>query len=427
MVPADRRAVVRALGAGLLATTSGCAAVGEIGRRVRGYEHRRDAPVEEVVGPWPTAAADAARTGAVDLPIPGRDADAREVTTIGRFVEAQPAVVGDRAFVGVDRREPPGAADEGPEQLGEERGQGGPFSGLIGIDLGADDVRDAIEWRVPGGGPTSPYTPTVRGRVVYSETGDGVRAVDAADGGRYWWTNAAEGAPVVDGEFCYTFGRETVVALDAVTGEVRWESGPLETVPQGLAVAGDAVVATTGAASDGGLYCFEAGDGTLRWSYDALGESYARAVLDGDHAYAVNTSGRLHAVSLADGTRTWEYEVEGPSYAQPAVEDAVYVTSSTGDTAAALDPATGEVRWEESVGVGGMSPPAVGAETLVFSVGVPSGMELAVVDPDSGDERWRWGVVDDGLQTVQPVVAEETIYVVAELRNRVQASLYALG
>jgi outer membrane protein assembly factor BamB len=412
--PVERRTVLGTLGAGALAAASGGAGLRHLTPVVRDHEHHRDAPVGDVEGPWPTHAAGFDRQSALDLPIPRENATIREVTTIGRFVESQPVVVGDRAYIGVDRRRP------------ESDPEGEPFSGLVAIDLEANLPQAAILWSVDAGEPTSSYSPTVRGRVVYSRARDGLQAVDARDGSRYWWNQAGGGTPAVDGDVCFTFDTDGAVALDAVTGERRWRSDDTIAVGQGLATTDDAVLVACGSAGEGALYCFERDDGTTRWRYDGVGESYATAVVDGERAYAAGTDGLVYAVSLETGVEVWRYNVGGPSYAQPAVADSVYVTSTDDARVAAVESESGRARWEATIGTGGMSPPAVTAEHLLFTTSTDEGRRLVALRRGNGTERWRMEVPAPGLRAVQPVVGDGTAYVVAEAADRNEGSLHVL-
>lgn len=416
MVPTSRRTLLRAVGAGAVAGAAGCAgAAGDPLAGLRRHVHRRDAPVDDYGGPWPTLGADRARTGAVDgASLPAEDARDRAVTPVGLYARSQPAVVGDRAYVGVDRRT-------------TERDDA-EFSGLVAIDLTADPHEDATVWRASEGGPTSSFTPTVRGRVVYAQVGRGVRALDARDGSLYWRAREGLGdvTPAVAGEDCYT-ADDAAVALDAVTGETRWRSEELLAAPSGLAVTDDAVVLACGDGGDGALYCFERDDGTTRWRYDAVGESYASAVTDGERAYAVGTDGGLHAVHLTDGEAAWTHPLGEPTDARPAVADGtVFAAGTNSEKVAALDAASGDLRWNRHVGVGGASGPVVTRDAVALRTATRDGERLVVLDRSDGATRRHVAVPDNDLDSVQPVVVDGVAYVVGEGRDGPQSFLYAV-
>jgi len=379
------------------------------------HVHHEDAPVGEYESPWPTLGADPARIGArPDTASPPEDGVLREATVVGRFADAQPAIVGATAYLGVDRR--------------DVDAHEGRFTGLLAVDIGERaGAGDPVAWRRAEQDGGRAHTPTVRGGVVYSPVREGVVAFDATDGQPYWRNRAGGISPAVAGDDCYTAVGETMLALDAVTGERRWSWDGLVAAPSGIAVADDAVCLACGDGGEGALYAFERDEGTVRWRYDPVGESYATAVTDGERAYAVGTHGTLHAVTLSGGERAWTYEVGDPSYVRPAVAGGtVYVAGTNSERVAALDAATGEPRWERRLGVGTLSPPAVAGGTLLLTGGMRDGHYLFALDTADGRERVRVPTPEPPIRAVQPVVADGRVYLVAEPTERIQGSLYVL-
>lgn len=412
MPSSQRREFLRAAATGAVVATAGCLDA----LPFQSHVHHEDAPVGEYGHPWPTLGADPARTGArPDATPPSADATLLEATIVGQFADAQPAIVGSVAYLGVDRRD----TDE----------REGEFSGLLAVEVGDGTVgSDAVAWRQAEGGGGRAHTPTVRGNVVFSPVGDGVAAFDASDGEPYWRNRDGGIAPAVAGEDCYTGVSETALALDAVTGETRWTFDGLVAAPSGFAVADDAVCLACGDGGEGALYAFERDDGTVRWRYDDVGESYAAAVTDGERAYAVGTDGTLHAVSLSDGERAWHRSMGDPSYARPAVTGGtVYVAGTNSERVAALDAESGEPRWARRLGVGALSPPAVAAGTLLLTGATSDGHRLFALDAADGRQRWQVATPSPPIRSVQPVVADGRVFVVASPDERVQDALYVLS
>ncbi|WP_255197290.1 PQQ-binding-like beta-propeller repeat protein [Halorarius litoreus] len=414
----SRRAFLGVAGAATLAATSGCTALSNLTNPLRSHVLHEEAPIDALEGPWPTHAADPARTGAVtDERAPAADAQVYELTSIGRYADSQPAIAGTHGFLGVDRREFDGTEFEA-----------GEFTGLVALDLTTSRPGDELLWRAPEGGPSTPFTPSVRGRVVYAPVGEGVKALNAATGDVYWRTNAGGLTPTVDGRDCFTVGGDDgVVALDASTGETRWRSEATAHSASGFAVTDDAVFLACGDGGDGSLWAFERADGATRWRYLDLGESYATAVADSDRAYAVSTGGQLHAVGQTDGERRWTYRVDGDSYIQPAVADGtVYLAGTNSDWLVALEAETGDPVWRRVVGVGGTSPPTVTADSVLVVTRTREGERLLVLDREDGSETARIELPRGMYDSVQPVVADGVAYVVAEPAEDTQSYLYAL-
>ncbi|MFB6080144.1 MAG: PQQ-binding-like beta-propeller repeat protein [Haloferacaceae archaeon] len=408
----SRRRALAALGAGALAATAGCAGLRDAVGPLRRHVHRSDADLSGDAGPWPTRGADARRSGTVAGRAPPEDAVVSRVTTVDRYVRTQPAIVGGRAYVGADRRTT--ATDETQ------------FSGLVAVDLDAERPEGRTAWRAAAGGPTTSFTPTVAGHTVVAPLGEGVKALDRRDGTVRWRTTAGGGTTAVVGGTCYTYA-DRVVALDAVTGERRWQSEETAAAPTGFAVVKDAVALACGDGGDGSLYCFDRTDGATRWRYAALGESYASAVVDDDRAYAVSTAGVLHAVTLDGGERAWTHAFDGESYRRVAVADGVVYAAGTNDDAVvALDAATGERRWRYDAGIGGASTPAVTPDSVLVVAPTSEGRRLLVLDRASGAERYRFALPAGLFEEVQPVVRDGVAYVPAEPRRETQGYLYAV-
>lgn len=406
-----RRDFLRASGVGVVAGTSGCmSALRDASELVRPHEHRSDAPVDRPSGPWPTFGATPGRTGVVSgVDLPPRDASIHEVTTIGLHPRAQPVVADGRAYIGVDRR----TTDDDT------------FTGTIAIDLDAERPQTAVAWQMGETDPGAAVTPTVRGRVVFTQMG-GMTALDTRDGSIYWRNAAAGGtplpAPTVVDELCLAIGSGSVIALDAVTGAKRWTTESIISGAFTLAVAPDAVVVACGRGNEA-LYCFKRADGTTRWQQNAASKRYATVVTDGEQAYAVGTNGLVYAVGLEDGTTAWKYEFDGSSYTHAAVMDkTVYVAIDT--QIAALDAVTGDPRWKRRIGVGGTASPTVTAGAVIQTTATRDGERLLILDPVDGTERRSYEIPP--TNQIQPVVDDGTIYVVGYSRNQRGGSLYAI-
>jgi outer membrane protein assembly factor BamB len=413
-----RRDALAALGAGAVLSTSGCLGTArDLVGEIRGYTHHADAPVASASTPWPQLGTGPGRTGsAPDATAPGGEATAGEVTPIGLFPTAQPAVAGDEAYLGVDRRR--GVAGDAEDT----------FSGLIAVDLTSERSDEAVRWRVPEGGATTAFTPAVRGRVVYAQVGHGMGAYDAENGGREYWHNGAGGLPpAVDGRRVFTADTDGAVALDAVTGEVVWRSDPPSNAPSGVAVADGAVVLACGDSREGALYCYERDDGSERWRYGAVGESYATPVVGDGLVLVVGTDGELHAVEVQSGERRWLYALGEDSFQRVSYRDGVvYATGTNSDYCTAIDAETGEQRWRVRVGVSRVSPAALTESAAVLTTRTDEGGRLVVLDREDGRERARVPVPVPEVEETQPVVGDGVAYVVAEPRDRAVGVLYAV-
>lgn len=253
---------------------------------------------------------------------------------------------------------------------------------------------------------------------------EGVGALDARDGTVYWRNTAVRGALAVVDENCYSHAEE-LVALDGVTGETRWTSETPGAYPSGSAVGENAVAIACGDGGEGSLYCFEHSDGSTRWRYRDVGESYASAVTDGERAYVVETDGVLHAVTLADGEQAWTHHFDGDSYQRVAVSDGtVYAAGTNDNRLVAVDAARGDLEWQEAVGLFGLSAPVITPGWVVVVGHTQEGRQLFVLDRANGTERHRRGLPNGVGNPIQPFVADGVAYVLAEPAMETQGYLY---
>lgn len=323
----------------------------------------------------------------------------------------------------------------GPGRRAETGGQSSPPVALDGVvyvgsttapsqtggDFFAiDAATGATRWRIAartdgdGWGPAA-----VAGGLVFACDRHGLHAFDAATGEARWQAQAPKGsAPAVADGVVYV-GGASLLAFDAATGAQRWNFLPQDT-PSGAAgylstpaVADGVVYAGTGTHR---LYAVDAATGQERWEVTFLpvqesgdiAPLSAPVVADG-RVYAVvharPSAGVLKAflwaIDAATGHKLWATETLGSSLGvgatQPAVAGgAIYVQGPDAahpnrSIVVALDAATGTERWRVNVPVTGSfngsewsGPSVVGDTVLVTGAHV-----LEARDAAGGRLRWR--------------------------------------
>lgn len=228
-------------------------------------------------------------------------------------------------------------------------------------------AEDWLQW----GGPKGDYTIDVEGLADWWPEGGPTVVWERPLGGGYT-------SIVTKGDRIYTMYRdgeeEVVVALDAATGETRWEhrysvelwpdmtpafgSGPNATP----AIVADRIVSIS---IDGQVRCLDLATGDLLWSHDMPAE-YGRRAREEEYGYSgsplavdgkviVLVGGDDHGVVAfdpADGSTVWESEPGGISYA-PATLTTLngrlqYVYFSP-EGVRGLDPSGGEILWHHEM------------------------------------------------------------------------------
>jgi outer membrane protein assembly factor BamB len=199
------------------------------------------------------------------------------------------------------------------------------------------------------------------------------------------------------------------IALDAKTGAVVWTTltkGPM--IFDGAYSSG---MFLRGGTDDNTMYCFNAKDGKILWTYTPDTDGYfttGPAIAYGN-VYELNKDGNLYAINLATGRLSWKYQGPGtllwPGY--PTVADGkVYAT--TGEIAqygggvgtsefACLNAYTGQLIWK--LPIEALAP----RESVAIAYGhlylIP-GTVTDAVDSTSGSEYnifnqvWAIGTID---------------------------------
>ncbi|WP_435098640.1 PQQ-binding-like beta-propeller repeat protein [Halarchaeum sp. P4] len=280
---------------------------------------------------------------------------------------------------------------------------------LVSLDPATGEER----WRAsagPGffGGPGGTgATPTVSDGLVYAVAGarsgllgEGFRVVALhADSGEEAWTYSLDGSRfltllgVHDGSVYAATSNdhiqnegETLYALDAANGDVRWTATVGDPMEWALG-AGGAYVATFS-----GLRAVSLADGSERWSKQG-------GVADGVHVtgdtfvagFEPEDMPSLAGLDPKSGEVRWA----GPNRRVPSYAAADGVVYAGGEPAAAYDAATGEEQWTAESGWGGLvTGPPVGGRLFVRREGF-----LHAFDAATGERQWGIHAEADGTLT----------------------------
>jgi outer membrane protein assembly factor BamB len=138
---------------------------------------------------------------------------------------------------------------------------------------------------------------------------------------------------------------QTLFALDASTGAVRWQinAGPSLSVSGTVLAADDAVYAVTGSGSTA-LSAFDPHSGGLLWQTQMDGVVRGNLVLAGEYVYLTTDAGTVAALHRSDGTPLWTVHTIGASHLTFA-NGLLYAAQIDGNHVLALDPASGATRW----------------------------------------------------------------------------------
>ncbi|CQR51985.1 MULTISPECIES: outer membrane protein assembly factor BamB family protein [Haloferax] len=367
-----RRAVLAAGGATALASLSGCVARAFSALDVE-REYRRDAPVGDVAGAWPTYQRDFANTGHTTDPGPSADASVERIASGDAALGTSVALADGRGVLGYSDGE----------------GEDGVYRALD-LDSETAPAESDDAWTIDYAYGKS--TPTLAGDAMFVSTAEFVAAYDARTGERCWRTSEGgygtpANAPVLAAGTLVDGGGSTVFGRDPATGEERWSYDAGRASP-GL-VARDGVVYTP-IGADGlalGVAALDAATGEERWRREDIPQTGVPFAVGDAHLYYNAHRGNVFALALEDGSTQWRASIPLPENGSPQTAvagDTLHVQSSRGSLAA-FDAADGATNWSLSLDADTFSRPPVVADDTRF---VATDDRISAISAASGEELW---------------------------------------
>ena len=419
-----RRRVLGALAGGMSAGLAGCTDleailpdsgpdgfdVPEDGEGVDPVDPTGDATLTPSASEWATFGGDGTNTGATavsasDDPLVHRwTAEYPDDLLVGTTEPFAAIVAGGRVFT--YRREV-STTD------GVDRNAVVALDGESGDRLWTASIR---AFDGPGAIPDAFHAGTVVDGTLYvcssrpgEEESDAVLAIAVDSGEREWTTEIegeAQGSPAVVDGVMYVSGSATVYALDAATGEKMW-AGDAGSYTGSVATDGDRVIAVPGDR----LVAFDAKTGELLWETElpsVVNDRESPVLADGLVVYVHEYTG--FAVDAATGDVVWQTDSEAVDGPKPAVADDVAVFIDNGDgeaTVRALALADGSTVWETTLGTEVRASPVLTSDRVYLAAAGQTLYGLDVTDGSVIDERWYRGPGTTG----EPAVTEDRIFV----------------
>jgi outer membrane protein assembly factor BamB len=185
-------------------------------------------------------------------------------------------------------------------------------------------------------------------------------------------------------------GNGTLSALDARTGELRWEETIGSSVTASPLYADGVVAAGT---QEGAIVALDAATGSEQWRFDAGSRAGASLAASDGVLVAGTDDGILFGLDIATGALQWQITTAGPLTRGPAIADGSLYVGVAGGRFSAIDLATRDVLWAVELGPGELATPAVSDGTVytatgLATTGVPH--ELVAMDVADGSRRWTF-------------------------------------
>ncbi|WP_135828802.1 outer membrane protein assembly factor BamB family protein [Halorussus halobius] len=266
--------------------------------------------------------------------------------------------------------------------------------------------------------------------VIKGGNGDHLRALDRVTGDLAWSTEDAlvdtlsyvRWPQVADGTVYFSAhnGRTSdkhVYALDAATGESRWDV----TLDDGSAIKtgfslANGHVYLAAATEEPTVYALAPEDGSVAWR-TTLSSAEVRVAgvpfgVD-DELLCVPTGqadsgpGGVHALDPETGEKLWVADVGSVESAPTLGDDRVYVTRNSDYPLRALDKDTGEVVWRFETLNGTDGSPVLADGSVYYGTGDG---EVYRLDAESGDPEWKYET-ETRIFNASPTVVGDTVLV----------------
>lgn len=288
------------------------------------------------------------------------------------------------------------------------------------------------------------------GRVVTMDSDGAVSAFDARTGGRAWRvetqaddnrsSNIGGGVAIDGGVVFAATGRGEILALDGVTGTVKWRK-PLGTAARSAPTLAEGRLHV--ATLDDQLITMAADDGRKLWSYQAVNPSTALlglpapAFSDGI-VVAGFGSGDLIALRAVSGAVIWSDSLAASRgrtslldlstvHGLPVIANGVVLAISLGGLMLAIDLRSGRRLWERDIG--STETPCVAGDWVFV---LTTNQVLAALDVAEGRVAWttqlpKWERPEkqrDPITWVGPVLAGDRLLLAGSNATALAASPY---
>ena len=225
--------------------------------------------------------------------------------------------------------------------------------------------------------------PVATGDRLFAALFDGrVAAVSLVDGWELWQVErAVVGRPAAGGGLFHAATAEGLLALDAETGAVRWESALEAPVSAPLLWNAGWLIA---ALENHELLALNAETGGTVWRQAVEGGVGARPTIAGDRLYVPLDSGRVTVLDLLTGAVVWERRLGGAP--QEILVAGDLFVGATDNHLYRLSRRDGALRWRWRTGGDVFGLPVVDEDNVYFS---SLDNTLWALDRSNGGQRWR--------------------------------------
>lgn len=233
-----------------------------------------------------------------------------------------------------------------------------PFVPNIWVSLFRQPSGDASAVSGPGSWAMRAADARGSNRVVTTAPPAGIleRTIDVDSGVR--------SGPVVAGGLIYIGGQSRILAIEADTGELAWESpasGPVHGVP---AIAGGRLYLGN---LNKRVFALDAATGEEVWTFAGDSPFPGTMAIEDGIVYAASRGGNVHALDAETGRRLWTVGLDSAAVAPVAVDDGRLLAASSGGVLFIRNGRTGDKRSRIRTGSVLVAPPTA-VDGFVFLI-----------------------------------------------------------
>jgi outer membrane protein assembly factor BamB len=294
---------------------------------------------------------------------------------------------------------------------------------------GPDGITGNLRWRYPTRGDIR-TKPVVAEGLVFFGGHEGFYALDAFTGDKKWQLDIRGGDPTVSDDMVYFLGWDYLYAFDVNTGEEQWKFEKYGFSSQKLAVSDGLIFLSRGGSDNKDLYVLDAKTGIEKWLFENC--CYSDPVVAEGVVYFtaynyIADSVYLYAADVRTGSELWKTDASHKfeyhpynnanwtaNYNDLAIYDGIiYAVIGGTDSDEPIDPIpslfaldanTGKEIWNFESEFGTNTIPVV-HNGLVF-IGIYSSM--IAIDIENGKKVW--GFDADSYVRSTPVVLDNVVY-----------------
>lgn len=267
------------------------------------------------------------------------------------------------------------------------------------IDLpGCDSAWEpAVEWEQPLPSGQKPHQLVVNDDTLYVATSNDVFALSLADGAIQWRTAPSSRIVGVDDDHVYVNNVFNFRTFDAASGEQVWRFEIDEGTKVSAADYMDGVVYLVAQKHPGAedsfeeefdrLYALDATTGDVRWQHEQLASSGNDWNLHADHGTVYVNEGKSAVLQAfePDGTERWQATLDNSLILVESTPDNVYVNDSA--HLIKLSASDGTQQWQYP----GCEDSAIRKDGRFYCATGSSkeGLQYAVINATSGENHWQ--------------------------------------